>query len=64
MEELRLDGRDMKPRPCTTCEDIIAETAAGRGDDSEIVTWEEFVLSLDITEESPTIEPEVNLGNP
>lgn len=65
MEELRLDGRDMKPRPCTTCEDVIAETVGGRGDPDEVITWGEFALSLmdNVEEESPD-ESEAPMGNP
>lgn len=45
MEEVRLDGRDMKPRPCTTCEDVISETA-GTVKDTDGMTWGELALIL------------------
>ena len=63
MEELRLDGRDMKPRPCTTCEDVINETAHGRGDES-IMTWGEYALSIFDEEDTSTDESQPDLGNP
>lgn len=61
MEELRLDARDMKPRPCTTCEDVIHETAFGRGDASEQQTLGDYVVS--IFDEDTNIG-ETDLGNP
>ena len=63
MEEVRLDGRDMKPRPCTTCEDVIQETVGGRGDDSEQMTWGEYALSLFEEDDTPN-DPETGVGNP
>lgn len=65
MEELRLDGRDMKPRPCTSCEDIINETVGGRGDPDEVITWGEFALNLfeDMEEESK-LDSETTVGDP
>lgn len=60
MEELRLDGRDMKPRPCTTCEDVIQETAFGRCDDpnqtEETMTWGDWVLNLDMVSPEDRID--------
>lgn len=35
MEDMRLDPRDMKTRPCTHCESIIAECVNEHGDDDE-----------------------------
>jgi len=65
MDELRLDGRDMKPRPCTRCEDIIQETVGGRGDDQEPMTWGDYALSLyDNLEEEPVTDPETSVGDP
>lgn len=62
MEEPRLDSRDMKTRPCSTCEEIIQETVGGRGDGSDM-TWEEFVL-LVFDEEDTPVDAETDLGNP
>lgn len=42
MEEPRLDPRDMKTRPCSHCESIIAECVNEADDDYEFVTDEEF----------------------
>jgi hypothetical protein len=42
MEEPRLDPRDMKTRPCSRCEAIIAECAHEKDDDYEFNTDEEF----------------------
>ena len=42
MEEPRLDPRDMKTRPCSHCEYIIAECVNEADDDYEFVTDEEF----------------------
>ena len=42
MEEPRLDPRDMKTRPCSHCEFIIAEMVNEHDDDYEFVTDEEF----------------------
>lgn len=65
MEEIRLDARDMKPRPCTHCENVIAETVGGRGDDQEVMTWGDYALGLyDNLEEGPPIDPETGVGNP
>jgi hypothetical protein len=61
MEEVRLDARDLKPRPCTTCEDIIQETAFGRGDDSEQMTLGDYVAS--IFDEVTTSNAETDLVN-
>lgn len=61
MEELRLDARDMKPRPCTKCEQVIQETVGGRGDPDETMTWGE--LALFIYNEEDT-SGETDLGNP
>lgn len=64
MEELRLDGRDMKPRPCTTCEDIINETVGGGGDPDEVITWGEFALSLmDNAEGFELVSSETSVGD-
>lgn len=60
MEELRLDGRDMKPKPCSRCENIIAETVGGRGDD-EVITWGEWALI--IHDEKDTSLGEIDLGD-
>lgn len=46
MEELRLDGRDMKPKPCSKCEQIIQDTVGGRGDPDEVMTWGELALFI------------------
>jgi hypothetical protein len=40
MEEPRLDPRDMKTRPCSRCEAIIAETAGLNDEDEDV--WEPF----------------------
>lgn len=61
MEEVRLDARDLKPRPCTTCEDIIQETAFGRGDASEEMTLGDYVVS--IFDEVHTTDGETDLGD-
>lgn len=54
----------MKPRPCTHCENIIAETVGGRGDDQEVQTWGDYALSLyDNLEEGPPIDPETGMGD-
>ena len=48
MSELRLDSRDMKTRPCLTCENIISETAHERRKDQiEEELAEVESLSLD-----------------
>lgn len=64
MEEVRLDGRDLRPRPCTTCEDVISETAGLRADDPGM-TWGELALIMTSTDESEN-EPlgETDLGYP
>lgn len=48
IEELRLDPRDMKTKPCTTCLDIIND-AAGVFDDDDMLPFddEEFGGSSD-----------------
>lgn len=61
MEEVRLDGRDMKPRPCTTCEDIISETAGTKGD-SDGMTWGELALLM--FDNDGEASGETDLGNP
>ena len=45
MDEVRLDGRDMKPKPCSRCENIIQETVGGRGDE-EVITWGEWAFDI------------------
>ncbi len=42
MEEPRLDPRDMKTRPCSHCEAIIAEMVNEKDEMYEFVTDEEF----------------------
>lgn len=64
MQELRLDARDMKPRPCTTCEDVIHETANGRGDPDEVITWGEFAQLFDTTDTELELVSETSMGNP
>lgn len=63
MEEVRLDPRDMKSKPCSRCEDIIQETVGGRGDDSELMTWGDFALSLYEEDDTPN-DTETDMGNP
>ena len=42
IEELRLDHRDMKTRPCSHCEAVIQEMVNEKDDEYEFVTDEEF----------------------
>ena len=61
MEEVRLDARDLKPRPCTTCEDIISETA-GTKTDTTGMTWGELALLIcnddgDASGETDMVDP-------
>lgn len=41
MEEPRLDPRDMKTRPCSHCEAIIAECVNERDDDYEFDVYDD-----------------------
>jgi len=43
IDELRLDPRDMKTRPCSTCENVIHEMAFGRDDEIFDEDDEEFL---------------------
>jgi len=49
ISELRLDARDMKTRPCMTCETIIAETANERVRERQEEEDDEF-MQLDLEE--------------
>jgi len=64
MEEVRLDGRDLKPRPCTTCEEIISETAGTKKDIEPGMTWGELALILCNDDEEKSADGETNLGDP
>ena len=63
MEDVKIDPRDMKTKPCTKCEQIIQETVGGRGDQEESMTWGELAHLIyedqDSSENSqPDVEPE------
>lgn len=62
MEEVRLDHRDMKPRPCTTCEDVISETAGTRKDEPGM-TWGELALIMFDNDEDKN-GSETSVGDP
>jgi cytidine deaminase len=42
IEQLALDYRDMKTKPCSHCEAVIQEMVNEKDDDYEFVTDEEF----------------------
>ena len=63
MEEVRLDARDMKPRPCTTCEEIIND-AAGLKTDESGMTWGELALIICNSDDEVISDDQVDLGDP
>ena len=46
MESVRLDPRDMKSRPCTTCENVISEMVGGEKDEVKEYTYLDWVGDL------------------
>jgi hypothetical protein len=42
LDEIRVDPRDLKPRPCGVCEEIIQETAFPPKDVPEYSLWDLF----------------------
>ena len=47
MDEVRLDPRDMKTRPCLTCESVISDAVGDKARDRREIEDEEFAhLSL------------------
>jgi hypothetical protein len=48
MDEVRLDHRDLKPRPCTECETVIAELVQEYDDtDSNFVYVESTLIEYE-----------------
>lgn len=64
MSDLRLDSRDMKTRPCATCEEIIQDAVGGGGDPLERITWGEFASIFDTTDVEQQLVSESTVGNP
>lgn len=64
MSDMRLDARDMKTRPCATCEEIIQDTVGGGGDPKEVMTWGEFASMFDTTDVEAKLVSETSVGNP
>jgi len=56
IEELRLDFRDMKTRPCSHCEAIIQETANTGDDDYEFEVFDDEEFDEDSSVEEAPIE--------
>ena len=48
MEDMRLDPRDMRTRPCSHCESIIAECANEQDDDYEFESDDEEFNEEDV----------------
>lgn len=47
MDDPKIDHRDGEYRPCSTCEEIIYETAFGEFDDDDLEIEEEFDDSIE-----------------
>lgn len=64
MSDLRLDSRDMKTRPCSTCEEIIQDCVGGGGDPKEVMTWGEFASMFDTTDVEVELVSESSVVHP
>ena len=63
MQDVKIDPRDMKTKPCTKCEQIIQETVGGRGDQEESMTWGELA-HLIYNEDGEVTDGETGVGDP